>query len=167
MKKILVVILSFLVTACGGRVDVGDLKNMSNGEAMGAGVGAIVGGLAGYQLGAGMGQMLFTTAGVLIGGSGGYLVGRRLGPSDQVRYNNTAKNALATASDGQTMSWSNPKTGSSGIFRPTSTFHPGNDYAMCREYRAVVSVNKEMLRSDGTACQLSDGQWLAFENGAG
>lgn len=167
MKKILVITLSFLTAACGGRLDVGDLSNMSNGEALGAGIGAIAGGLAGYQLGAGMGQALFTTAGVLIGGSGGYLAGRRLGPSDQVRYNNAAKTALATASDGQSMSWSNPKTGSSGIFRPTSTFHPGNDYAICRGYRAVISVDKEMLRSDGTACQLSDGQWLAFENGTG
>ncbi|OHC79657.1 MAG: hypothetical protein A3G18_12380 [Rhodospirillales bacterium RIFCSPLOWO2_12_FULL_58_28] len=167
MKKVSVVTLSLMVAACGGSLDVGDLKNVSNGEALGAGLGAIVGGVAGYHLGNGVGQMLFTAAGVIVGGSSGYLVGRRLGPSDQARYNNTARNALATVSDGQAMSWSNPKTGSSGVFRPTSTFRPGNDYAVCRDYRAVVSVDKEMLRNDGTACQLSDGQWVAFENGTG
>lgn len=163
MRKITVIFLALFTAACANN----NLSDMSKGEALGAGLGAVAGGIVGYQFGAGIGQILYTTVGAVAGAGGGYMVGRRLDASDQAVYNKSAKQALSSSMDGGSVAWTNPDTGSSGIFRPTRSFRSaGNDYS-CREYRAVVALEKDVLKGGGTACLLADGEWWAFDNGAG
>lgn len=49
--------------------------DISREEGVGATLGAVAGGIIGYQFGDGMGQALTTTTGVILGGVGGYYIG--------------------------------------------------------------------------------------------
>ncbi|HEB79234.1 MAG TPA: hypothetical protein ENI79_02000 [Rhodospirillales bacterium] len=166
MRKFTIVLIALFLAACANK-EGGAMKfKMTKAEALGAGVGAVIGGAVGYQFGSGLSQALFSMAGTVAGGAGGYVAVRRLAPSDQAQYTKTAKQALSNAADGETLNWSNPKTGASGIFKPTRSFRAAGDN-LCRDYRAVVALEREVLRSGGTACRMSGGDWLAFNNAPG
>jgi surface antigen len=153
-RKSAIVLIALLAAGCGGR--------MSTSEMVGAGLGLAAGGAIGYQFGGGLGQALSTAAGALIGGTAGYVIGRRLSPSDRAEYDRTAQQALAEAPDGGLRDWSNPSTGNSGIIRPVRSYH--TDGRLCRQYRATVAFDRDVLSGTGTACLQADGQWLVVSD---
>lgn len=161
--KIAVALLA-LVTATGCAKK--DMENVSSGMLMGAGLGMIAGGIAGSYFGGGLANKIFIASGVVTGGVIGAAVGRRLEGSDRALHERTAGQALATAGDGQTVTWTNPDTGSQGMVRPTRSYTAA-DGKPCREYRASVARSQDVFSGAGLACQQADGRWqvLADEMG--
>ena len=132
-------------------------------ELAGATVGAAVGGYGGAQLGSGLGMWAYTAGGAIVGGLVGYQGGRILKESDMAFYQGTANKALATAGNGTTSNWKNPKTGHSGAFRPIKTVVTLNGQT-CRHFRSTVAFSDAVESGDGTACQQSDGSWKIISN---
>ena len=151
MKKIAIIVLVFFLAACSS-------DKVNQGAMLGAGLGGLAGGALGYQFGSGLGQAFYTGVGVIAGGRVGHVLGNRFLPSDIFEFKRTALRALAGARDGEIHGWSNPKTGHSGIFRATRTFHARNGH-YCRDYRTTVALEERMHTTSGTACQLADGTW--------
>lgn len=160
MKKFVTVSCVVALTACADM----ETQNINAGGVAGAIVGAFAGGTVGANFGGGLGQTLFMSAGALVGAGVGYEAGTILFPSDQAAYDNNARLALNSSSNGSISQWSNPETGNGGIFSPTSQFVTA-DGRSCREYRATISVRSEgsenglIARQVGTACQQADGSW--------
>lgn len=132
-------------------------------ELAGAAAGAALGGYAGAQFGAGFGQLAYIAGGTIIGGIAGFEAGNLLKQSDWLLYNGAAEKALASAGDGTTLNWDNPKTGHSGAFRPTQTFLALNGET-CRHFRSTVAFSDAIESGDGTACHKSDGHWEIVSN---
>ena len=69
MKRIACAVLAtFMLTGCAS-------MDISREEGVGATLGAVAGGLIGYQFGDGTGQALTTATGAVLGGIGGYFAG--------------------------------------------------------------------------------------------
>lgn len=128
-----------------------------NKEVVGTGLGAVVGGLAGSQIGGGSGQLWATGAGVLLGALVGSEIGRSLDKADY-NYMNQAQNRSYTAPIGETISWNNPQSGNSGTYTPV---RDGRSSAgsYCREYQQTIYVGGQQETATGTACQQPDGTW--------
>jgi surface antigen len=170
MKKFAVVSCVVALTACA-EMDM-DMQNVNVGGVAGAVVGALAGGYVGAEFGGGLGQTLFIAAGVLTGADVGYEAGTILYPSDQAAYDNNARTALNTSTNGMVNDWANPETGNSGIFTPTKTYVTG-DGRSCRNYRSTLALKAEgeetgvIAHQEGTACQQADGSWRSISNDFG
>ena len=170
MKKIAVISCVVALTACA-KMDL-NMQNVNVGGVAGAVVGAIAGGFAGAEFGGGLGQTLFISAGAMTGASVGYEAGTILYPSDQAAYDNNARMALNTSTNGKVSDWANPETGNSGIFTPTKTFVAGNGRS-CRNYRSTLALKAEgdqtgvITHQEGTACQQADGSWRSVSQNFG
>ncbi len=134
MKKILVAVFALLLTACTGRVSVG--------EAAGTGVGALLGGYTASQFGGGNKQWVLVGVGALVGAMAGYNFGHELDPSDRALLSNTTKRALAQAEDGELVTWVNPVTGSAGTITPGQSY-TGERGKLCRDYDASVAYGEK------------------------
>lgn len=169
MRKIAIVSLTALTAACAN-VDTG--YGVTTYEVMGIVAGGLAGGSVGAEIGGGIGQMMSIAGGVIVGSGVGYTTGGMLGVSDQAEYDKTAQQALASATDGSVVNWSNPKTGNGGIIIPTRSYMTG-DGRTCREYRVTHAVRGEgattgaIIRKDSTACLQADGTWQKFEDELG
>lgn len=124
---------------------------------MGAVTGAVLGGLAGSQVGKGSGQLWATGVGVLLGSMMGSEVGKSLDQADRM-YMQKAETRAVSAPVGETISWNNPDSGNSGtivaVRDGTST-----SGRYCREYQTTVTVGGQKEQGYGTACQQPDGSW--------
>jgi len=159
VTKSLIVVLALALTACANK------PNLSTPHVVGAGVGAIAGGVIGYQFGGGITQSLATTAGAILGGAVGYAAGPRLWPSDRVALNQATHRALAEP-DGEIVTWSNPETGNGGMVRPTRSFL-GPQGTMCRQFRSSVAWGAGTTSGTGLACLQPDGSWSVVEDRLG
>ncbi len=159
MKKVVVVALALSLAACVGS----DNPRINPGAMIGFAVGAATGGLIGAQFGGGLGQALFIASGTIVGGASGYTVAQYLEQSDWTLYDDTAREALSTSPDGSMQNWSNPKTGASGVIRPTRSFRTQTGM-YCRNYRSTVAVSRGVQSGDGTACLSPDGDWYAMRD---
>jgi surface antigen len=170
MKKFAVISCVVALTACA-KIDA-DMQNVNVGGIAGAVVGALAGGFAGAEFGGGLGQTLYISAGVMTGASIGYEAGTILYPSDQAAYDNNARMALNTSTNGKVSDWANLETGNSGIFTPTKTFVTG-DGRSCRNYRSTLALQAEgdktgvITHQEGTACQQADGSWRSVSKNFG
>ena len=152
MKKITALVLMMSI---GGCANVG----MNRDEMLGTAVGAVLGGIVGYQFGGGViMNSLWATAGTIAGGTAGYVTTRMVMGTDRAAYDRTTQKGLAAAGDGEVVGWKNPETGNSGIFRPTNSFYAA-DGRLCRQYRATVAFKDGVRSGAGMACRNSDGQW--------
>lgn len=125
---------------------------------MGTAIGAIGGGIAGYQFGGGSGKAIATVAGTLLGGALGRSIGGSLDRGDMAYYHQTSQRALETGQPGQTLPWSNPQTGNSGTVTPQAYYQtPSGQY--CREYNQTINVGGKTERGYGKACRQPDGSW--------
>jgi surface antigen len=151
-KKITIVALAVALGGCGN-------MQMTREEMLGTAGGAVLGGVIGYQFGGGtLIPALLATAGTVVGGTTGYMTVRALSGTDRAAYENTTQMGLNSAGDGQVIEWRNPETGSSGIFRATTTYRsPNGQY--CRKYRSTVAFERGVKSGDGIACQQADGTW--------
>ena len=152
MRNFLIVLTAVAVIGC-------ENAPVNKGGQIGAAVGAVGGGLIGYQFGGGMGQVAYTVIGTLAGGFGGMVIGQKLDASDRAEYRNNAENALNAHPDGGIATWSNGKTGNGGIFSPTRTFLNAEG-RYCRDFRATTAFRGGLHKETGTLCLDPRGQWV-------
>lgn len=134
-------------------------ENAKLGQTGGAILGGVGGGLLGSQFGGGIGRVLMTAVGAAAGAYVGSELGKKLDEGD--------KKEVAKAEDkakdgpvGDTVSWSNAKTGNSGSVTPTGE---GKDAQgrTCRNFTSTVNVDGKEETVNGTACKQPDGTWVA------
>lgn len=154
MKKLGLVLMSFAALTLGA---CNTTQGVGTKQGVGALGGAVLGGLAGSQVGSGSGQLWATGAGVLLGGLLGSEIGSSLDRADMA-YANQANNRAYSAPIGETISWNNPESGNYGTVTPTRDgYRSGGSY--CREYQQTIVVNGRNQTGYGTACQKPDGSW--------
>ncbi|MCB9991064.1 MAG: glycine zipper 2TM domain-containing protein [Rhodospirillales bacterium] len=131
--------------------------NWGSKQTMGTGAGAVLGGLAGSQVGSGSGRLWATGAGVLLGALMGSEVGASLDRADRM-YMQQAQGRAHTAPVGETIAWNNPESGNHGTY---TVQRDGTSTAgrYCREYQQTVYVGGQKESAYGTACQQPDGSW--------
>ena len=127
-------------------------------QVVGSVLGAGAGGYAGSKFGKGKGQLAATAGGAVFGGLLGNSVGQSLDRADQV-YAQRAQQTATQAPIGQTIAWSNPKTGNHGTVTPTREGVQAQTGAYCREYQTEVIVGGDPQVGYGTACRMPDGDW--------
>ena len=101
------VLASFGLTACQ------TLQNTGTKQTIGAGSGALIGGILGSKVGGGNGQLWATGAGVLVGALIGSEIGKSLDAADKSKMSNAVYQAH-NAPVGEPISWNNPESGNSG-----------------------------------------------------
>lgn len=95
-----------------------------------------------------------TAGGVLIGVLAREPVTDRVAPADAA----CAQYAMASARNGQTVSWVSPDYGQHFSFTARDSYAiPGLDY--CREYTGQSFANGKTTTMVGTVCQRPNGQW--------
>ena len=149
MKRFLSLLLvMLLVTAC----ESGGTK-----QTLGTGAGAILGGLAGAQIGDGSGRLWAVGAGTLLGALAGSEIGKSLDRADKL-YMSRANEQARSAPVGETISWNNPESGNQGTVTPTRDGY-SNRGNYCREFQQTIMVGGREQEAYGTACQQPDGSW--------
>ena len=150
MKKVVVIALTFLLTACSvnqtGQV-VPDTRVFSK-STFAPLAGGLLGSLACYELFKGHGSKEGWTAAC---GVGGYLLART--------YTIESSQVLERNQIGQSSSWSDPN-GRNYTMTPTDTYYSGS--TPCRNYRSTVEINGQTEVLTGQACRQSDGTWKAI-----
>ena len=135
-----------------------DGSTWGNKQTIGTGLGAVVGGLAGSQIGRGTGRLWATGAGVLIGALAGSSIGQSLDSADRQQMSN-AQQRVETAPVGQTITWNNPDSGHSGTYTVTRDGTNNSTGNYCREYQQTITVGGQRQSAYGTACRQPDGSW--------
>jgi len=92
-----------------------------NKQAVGTGVGAVVGGLGASQVGKGRGKTAATAVGVLAGAVIGNQIGKYLDDKDRAEANAATQRALDS---GRSQTWSNPDSGASGQIKVINPGQP-------------------------------------------
>ena len=126
-------------------------------QTMGTVGGAVLGGLAGSQVGGGSGRLWATGAGVLLGAIVGGEIGKSLDRADRQYMGQTTYNALESGRSGQAVQWRNPDSGHYGTVTPQAAYQQGN--LTCREYTQTVYIDGRSQQAYGTACRQPDGSW--------
>lgn len=118
-------------------------------------IGAVIGGVAGAQVGDGRGR----TAAIILGSLAASMIGQHIGQSMDDTDRMLAAQTLNDYRTGESRSWVNPDTGYHYTFTPTRTHQHAS--GPCREFRLNATIGD---RSDqevyGTACLQADGSWL-------
>lgn len=154
MKK---TILTLAIISTAGLAACNTTSGMGNKQLLGTGGGAVLGGLAGSQIGGGSGRLWATGAGVLLGALVGSEIGSSLDNADRA-YAMQAQQSAYNAPVGQTIRWNNPDSGNYGTITPTRS-GTDNGGRVCREYSQTIYVGGKSQSGYGTACQQSDGSW--------
>lgn len=160
MKQSLLVALMMSVvalSACNGTFD-----GMGNKQMVGAGTGAILGGVVGSKVGKGSGQLVGVGVGTLLGLMVGNEIGKSLDKADMA-YAAQAEQRAYRAPIGQSITWNNPESGHSGTVVPVRDGR-NNDGRACREYKHTIYIDGQAQTAVGTACQNSDGTWQVMPN---
>ena len=133
------------------------MEGRGNKEMLGGAGGAVLGGLAGSQIGSGSGQLWATGAGALLGALVGSEVGSSLDKADRM-YAQRANQQAYNAPIGETVTWNNPESGNYGQVTPVRDgYSSAGRY--CREYQQTIVVGGREQSAYGTACQQPDGSW--------
>jgi len=121
-----------------------------------AGVGAVLGGVAGGAIGAEAGKgdqrAVAIVVGTVIGAAIGAEIGRRMDRADR----SCVGHALELAAPGQTVGWMNPDTGVSYKLTPSDKAGGANG---CRKFRLVATGNFGLSEGRTVACPAPDGTW--------
>lgn len=133
------------------------LQNNGNKQLIGGGTGAVLGGLAGSQIGGGSGRLWATGAGVLLGALVGSEIGKSLDQADMA-YAQQAQQRSYSAPIGETVTWNNPQSGNSGTYVAKRDGYSSSG-RYCREYQQTIYVGGQKEEAYGTACQQPDGSW--------
>lgn len=154
MKKTILTLALISATALAG---CNTTSGMGNKQLLGTGGGAVLGGLAGSQIGGGSGRLWATGAGALLGALVGSEIGSSLDNADRA-YAQQATSRAYVAPVGETIRWNNPDSGNYGTITPTRT-GSDNGGRVCREFHQTIYVGGKQESGYGTACQQSDGSW--------
>jgi surface antigen len=157
MKRFVVVSCAALLCACA------QPKTYDAGAAMtvSAVSGALIGTTVGGMLGGGNGTIGLMIAGGAIGAMAGWSYGSTLMPSDREALRSNTQRAMASARDGEVVSWANPETRVAGTVTPTRSF-VGRGGQPCRAFEASIAAREGVGRGSGTACRTEDGAWHIF-----
>jgi surface antigen len=131
---------------------------MGTKQTIGTAGGAVLGGLAGSNIGGGKGQLWATGAGALLGAFVGSSIGKSLDAAD-MNYHQQAVDRAYSAPLNQTINWNNPQNGHSGSVTPIREGHNSQSGNLCRQYRQTIVVDGQAETAYGTACQNADGTW--------
>lgn len=131
---------------------------MGNKQTIGTGVGAVVGGVLGSNVGKGKGQLWATGAGALLGAFAGSSVGQSLDQADRM-YHEQAVEKAYSAPLNQTINWNNSESGHHGTVTPIREGRQASSGNLCRQYKQTIVVDGKSETATGTACQDSDGKW--------
>lgn len=154
MKK---TILTLAMVSTAALAGCNTLDGAGNKQLIGTGGGAILGGLAGSQIGGGSGRLWATGAGVLLGALVGSEIGSSLDNADRAAAAQANQRAYS-APLGETIRWNNPDSGNYGTITPTRDGRTSSG-AYCREYQQTIYVGGQQQSGYGTACQQPDGSW--------
>ncbi len=144
-----------LLSACTGGAG-------KNGEKFGSATGAVIGTVVGAKTGSGSGKALSAGLGAIFGAWLGKIVGKSLDEADRKQANETAQETMDTADVGQTTTWSNPDSGNSGTYTPTSARTAKNGQE-CRNFESSVIIDGKEEKASGRACRQADGAWKIVE----
>lgn len=125
-------------------------------------LGAVGGAVAGAQFGSGSGRLAATAAGTLLGALIGSEVGSSLDRADQ-QYAGRAQTQAQAAPIGQSIVWSNPESGHSGMVTPIREGRILSTGEYCREFQQTVQVGGRSQQAYGTACRQPDGSWRVVQ----
>ncbi len=154
MRKLAVLMMIISTFALGS---CETFQGKGNKELIGAGSGAVIGGILGSKIGDGSGQLWATGAGVLIGTLVGSEIGRSLDEADKQHLAQATYEAQS-APIGEPISWNNPESGNSGeVVATRDGYSASGKY--CREYQQTIYVGGREESAYGTACQQPDGSW--------
>lgn len=157
LALVMMMVSLFGLTACES------LDGRGNKELIGAGSGAVIGGVLGSNVGNGKGQLIATGAGALVGAWLGSEVGRSLDRADR-QYMEGAAYEAQRAPVGDPISWSNPESGNSGQITPTRDGYSASG-RYCREFQQTVFIGGREETAFGTACKQADGTWQIVNEG--
>jgi len=152
MKKMIatVTVTAFVASLSGCSTNTQDQNT-----AVGAGTGAVAGGLLGtIAKGAGRGWVIAGAAvvGALIGG----MIGHDMDTSDHSNMNTAMDNNSVNKSS----SWKNTNSGNTYNVTPTSGFFSYKGYTNCRRYVAYgMNGEGQNVKTHGIACRMDDGMW--------
>lgn len=130
---------------------------MGTKETVGTLGGAVLGGLAGSQIGGGSGQLWATGAGALLGAFVGNEIGSSLDKADRT-YASQAMTKAYDAPVGQEITWDNPENGRHGSVTPVREGRSASG-EYCREYQTTVYIDGRKQSAYGNACRQPDGSW--------
>jgi len=153
-----------MVLAMASFVFLGACESYSNAglkEKIGAGTGALLGGLAGSQVGGGSGRLVATGVGALLGTLVGSELGKSLDKADMA-YAQSANQRAHSIPVGQTVQWNNPDSGNSGAVTARRDGYSSSG-RYCREYEQAITVDGRQEKAIGTACQNTDGTWEVLQ----
>ncbi len=141
-----------MVTGCGPQ---------GEGEALGTIAGAVIGGLAGSEIGSGSGRDVAIATGAVLGALVGGEIGRRLDEHSAMVAGNAQNRALNQGRIGQRISWDNPDNASGPASGAVTVVRSGQDQSgrTCREYTHEVTIAGTKETVVGTACLGEDGRW--------
>ncbi len=163
MKKGILAVLmvsALSLTACMETFQNGT-SGMGNKQMIGAGTGAILGGVVGSKVGKGSGQLVGVGVGTLLGLMVGNSIGASLDKAD-LAYAERAEQQAYTAPIGRSISWNNPESGRYGTVTPIRDGRSSTgDY--CREYKHTIYIDGRAETAVGQACKNGDGTWSVMQ----
>ena len=156
-KMMLIATLAVLLGGCTNGIQREDL---------GAGIGAVTGGVIFNQVGGGTGKMIATAAGAVVGALVGSAIGRHLDDAAKAEMDRATQHALESAPVGGTsVQWESPTTSTTQARGQIEILRQGQHQSgrPCREYRQKVTIGDDVQEMIGTACRRADGVWEALE----
>jgi surface antigen len=132
--------------------DFGVLRGKCNRKEIGTVLGAVVGGAVGSQVGEGSRRPVA----IIIGSVLGAVIGREIGRQFDERDRACFGHALELLPAGQSVKWTNEKTGVTYVLEPHGQLQSGGT---CRTYKLTASKGKQSQSSEGRACRSEDGTW--------
>jgi surface antigen len=148
MTKLTVLALAVSLTACS-------TNTQNENTAVGAGTGAVAGGLLG-TIASGAGRGWVIAAGAVVGALLGGYIGHSMDSSD----NEKMSTAMNNNSINEPSNWTNDKTGVWYKIVPTSGFITYKGNPNCRHYIAYgKDQNGKTTKNRGIACRMDNNMW--------
>ncbi len=132
----------------------GVYSNTCYREDLGTALGAVAGGVAGYQVGGGHGKTAAVIGGTIIGALIGGHIGRSMDDVDQ----NCVGQILEHAPPNQPITWQDRSGGGQYQLTPSEAYQDRQG-RYCREYQSTATIGGRVQQTYGTACRQPDGSW--------
>jgi len=147
LMKLTIIALIVSLSACS-------TNTQKENTVVGAGTGAVIGGLAG-SLAKGAGSGWVIAAGAVVGALVGGVIGHNMDSTD-TNYMNVAMNNNAAH---QPTKWKNEKTGASYEIMPTTGMITYKGNHNCRKYVAYGKMDGKVTKTHGIACRMDKDMW--------
>lgn len=136
------------------RQPYGVYSNTCYRQDLGTALGAVAGGVAGYQVGGGHGKAVAVIGGTIIGALIGGHIGRSMDDVDQ----NCVGQILEHAPPDQPITWRDRDEGGQYQVTPSPVYQDRQG-RYCREYQTVTTIGGRQQEAYGRACRQQDGSW--------